>query len=69
MGLTNYAMMASKRKFIILAVAIIAAVLTPPDVVSQVMLGIPILLLFELSLLICRCVKPRSQTASDQESA
>ena len=60
MGLTNHQMLASKRKFIILAVAIIAAILTPPDVVSQIMLGIPILLLFELSLLICRWVKPRS---------
>lgn len=60
MGLTNYQMLASKRKYVILAVAIIAAILTPPDVVSQVMLGIPILLLFELSLLICRWIKPRN---------
>ncbi len=56
MGLTNYQMLASKRKFIILAVAVIAAILTPPDVVSQVMLGIPILILFEISLIIVRVV-------------
>jgi len=62
MGLTNYQMLASKRKFVILAVAVIAAILTPPDIVSQVMLGIPILLLFEISLLICRCVKPAKQS-------
>ena len=60
MGLTNYQMLASKRKYVILAVAVIAAILTPPDIVSQVMLGIPILLLFELSLLICRWIKPRN---------
>lgn len=59
MGLTNYKMLASKRKYIILAVAIIAAVLTPPDVVSQIMLIIPILILFEVSLLVVRFVKPR----------
>lgn len=59
MGLTDYKMLASKRKFVILAVAVVAAVLTPPDVVSQTMLAIPILLLFELSLVICRFVKPR----------
>ena len=58
MGLTNYQMLASKRKFVILAVVVIAAFLTPPDVVSQIMLSIPILLLFEISLLICRVVKP-----------
>ena len=61
MGLTNYEMLASKRKFVILAVVVIAAFLTPPDVVSQIMLSIPILLLFEVSLLISRVVKPGSQ--------
>lgn len=60
MGLTNYAMLASKRKYIILAVAIVAAILTPPDVVSQVMLGIPILILFEIGLLVTRFIKPRA---------
>ena len=63
MGLTNYAMMASKRKFVILAVVVIAAFLTPPDVVSQIMLSIPILILFEISLLICKVVKPKEQAA------
>ncbi len=58
MGLTNYQMLASKRKFVILAVVVIAAFLTPPDVVSQIMLSIPILILFEVSLLICKVVKP-----------
>lgn len=59
LGLTNYKMLASKRKFIILAVAVIAAILTPPDVVSQVMLIIPILLLFEISLIVVRFVQPK----------
>ena len=61
MGLTNHQMLASKRKFVILAVVVIAAFLTPPDVVSQIMLSIPILILFEVSLLICRVVKPKAQ--------
>ncbi len=59
MGLTNYRMLASKRKYVILAVAVIAAVLTPPDVVSQIMLIIPIMILFEISLLIVKMVKPK----------
>lgn len=59
MGLTNHQMLASKRKFVILAVVVIAAFLTPPDVVSQIMLSIPILILFEVSLLICKVVKPK----------
>lgn len=66
MGLTNYEMLASKRKFVILAVVVVAAFLTPPDVVSQVMLSIPILLLFEISLLICKAVKPKQQESTEE---
>ena len=61
MGWTNHQMLASKRKYIILAVAVVAAVLTPPDVVSQMMLGIPMLILFEIGVLIARFVKPRER--------
>ena len=68
MGLTNYKMLASKRKFIILAVVIIAAVLTPPDVVSQVMLAVPILILFEISLLIVRVVQKKADPEEAQSS-
>ncbi|MBQ7306280.1 MAG: twin-arginine translocase subunit TatC, partial [Clostridia bacterium] len=61
MGWTNHQMLASKRKFIILAVAVVAAILTPPDVVSQLLLAIPMLLLFEIGVLVARFVKPRER--------
>lgn len=61
MGLTNAKMLASKRKFIILAIAVAAAILTPPDIVSQVMLGIPMLLLYEVGILVARVTKPRTE--------
>lgn len=61
LGWTNHQMLASKRKFIILAVAVVAAILTPPDVVSQLLLGIPMLLLFEIGVLVARFVKPRER--------
>ena len=50
--------MAEKRKFFILGAAIVAAILTPPDVVSQILLLTPILILYEISALIARTVKP-----------
>ena len=56
-GLTTPEMLASKRKFVILGIFVIAAILTPPDVVSQVMLGIPMLLLYEVGILVSRMVK------------
>lgn len=51
--------MSRNRKYFILAAAVIAAILTPPDVVSQTMLLIPILLLYEISVLIAKKVKPQ----------
>ena len=38
------------RKFVIVGVFAAAAILTPPDPISQIGLGIPILLLYELSI-------------------
>ncbi|MFP4457253.1 MAG: twin-arginine translocase subunit TatC [Clostridia bacterium] len=42
----------STRKYIILAIFILAAVLTPPDIVSQGLLALPMVILLELSILI-----------------
>ncbi|NLL36687.1 MAG: twin-arginine translocase subunit TatC [Fretibacterium sp.] len=61
MGLTTAKGLSKARKFIILAIAIIAAILTPPDVVSQVLLGIPMWLLYELSVVISRIVEKKER--------
>ena len=39
------------RKFVFLAIVIVAAVLSPPDIISQMLLATPMVLLFELSVL------------------
>ena len=59
MGFTSYTMLATKRKYVILGIFVFAAILTPPDVVSQLALGIPMLLLFEIGLQVCRLTRPR----------
>lgn len=46
--------LAEKRPYIVVAIFIVAAVLTPPDVMSQLMLAGPMWLLFEGSLLVSR---------------
>lgn len=53
-GITTPQKMADKRPYIIIASFAIGMVLTPPDVISQSMLAIPIWLLFELGLLASR---------------
>ncbi|MBQ9262982.1 MAG: twin-arginine translocase subunit TatC [Clostridia bacterium] len=59
-GLTNYKMLASKRKYVILGIFVIAAILTPPDVVSQLALGIPMILLYEIGAQVSRVTKARN---------
>lgn len=41
----------NNRKYVIVGVFIVAAIITPPDPISQIGLGIPILLLYEISIL------------------
>ena len=61
MGWTNAQMLASKRKYVILAIFVFAAILTPPDVVSQLALGVPMVLLYEIGILVCRFTKQRER--------
>jgi sec-independent protein translocase protein TatC len=50
-GLVTRAQLIGLRRYMIVAAFILAAVLTPPDVVSQLMLAIPLLLLYEITIL------------------
>ena len=49
-NLVTYETVKAKRPYILVIILIIAAVLTPPDIISQLMLGIPTYLLFEAGL-------------------
>ena len=60
-GLTTPDMLRSKRKYVILAIFVLAAILTPPDVVSQVALGLPMCGLYEIGILVSRCTKAKER--------
>ena len=53
LGFLKVTWMKKGRKFVIIAIFFIAAVITPPDIVSQIMVAIPVLGLYELSIVIC----------------
>jgi len=53
-GITTREAMASKRPYVIVGVFVIGAFLTPPDVISQTLLAIPMWGLFELGLILSR---------------
>jgi sec-independent protein translocase protein TatC len=53
MGLLKVSWMKKFRKIVIVAIFFVSAIITPPDIVSQVMVAIPILFLYELSIILC----------------
>lgn len=53
MGLVSVANLISARKFTVMGLLIAAAIITPPDVISQIALAVPLYLLFEGSVLVC----------------
>jgi len=69
-GLATSAGMAAKRKYAIVATFVVAAVLTPPDPVSQISLAIPIILLYEISIYMAKLVeRKRARDEAAEEDA
>lgn len=58
-GITSYEAVKSKRPYILVGILIIAALLTPPDVISQLMLATPTYMLFEIGLCCSRKIPSR----------
>lgn len=56
LGATSVASLSRKRPYVILGAFVVGMLLTPPDVISQVLLAVPIWLLFELGLLLSRWI-------------
>jgi sec-independent protein translocase protein TatC len=59
-GMVTAATLATKRKYALVIVFMVAAILTPPDVISQIGLALPVLLLYEISILAVRVVERRA---------
>jgi sec-independent protein translocase protein TatC len=61
MGIVTVAQLCKYRRHVIVGILIIAMVLTPPDVITQLQMAIPLYLLYELCILILRLTKPGAQ--------
>ena len=60
-GLATPAGMRKGRKFALVAILIVAAIITPPDIASQVIVAIPVLILYEISIFISKFVLMRQK--------
>lgn len=56
-GIINSDWLKQKRKYAVIVILIVAGVLTPPDVISQIGLAIPMILLYECSIIACKWMK------------
>jgi sec-independent protein translocase protein TatC len=69
-GLVSSDFLTSNRRYAIVLVFVVAAVLTPPDPLSQISLAIPLLALYEASVWSVRLIeKRRADDAKRAESA
>lgn len=75
-GIVTAAMLRRFRRYAIVGAFVIAAILMPPDVITQIGLAVPLVLLYEISILAARLVEPRTQpdplsdpTTSEKEAS
>ncbi len=64
-GLVTPDFLRNNRKFAIVIVLSISAIITPPDIASQIIVTIPILILYEVSIFISKIVYKRQQKANE----
>jgi sec-independent protein translocase protein TatC len=62
-GVVDAKMLARQRKYAILLIFIFAAIITPPDFISQVLMALPLIGLYELSILLCKIVGKKKKEA------
>ncbi len=65
MGIVSIEKLREIRPYVIVGAFVIAAIVTPPVVLSQLLLAIPMCLLYELGLLIARFYLPKTQSQEE----
>ncbi len=63
-GLASAAAMAAKRPFVIIGCFVVGMLMTPPDVISQLLLAVPTWLLFEFGVILARLVENKGKEKS-----
>ena len=69
LGMVTTTQLREARRYVIVGAFVVAAVLTPPDVLSQFMLAIPLILLYELGIWLSGFITARSKAPVDQDVA
>ncbi|WP_338466477.1 twin-arginine translocase subunit TatC [Novosphingobium sp. ZN18A2] len=68
-GILERKQLVSARRYVVVAIFAVAAIATPPDVVSQMMLAVPLLILFEGTMILMRIAERKDAEAKAREEA
>jgi len=68
-GIITAEQLKAKRRYFIVGAFVLAAVLTPPDVISQMSLAVPLLILYEGSIWSVRIVEKKAQAEAATKAA
>ena len=60
-GVVSAAYLRRVRKYAILIIVIVASIITPPDMLSTIVASVPLLILYEISVLLCVRVEKRAK--------
>jgi len=67
MGVVTPELLSRKRKYAILLAFVLAAILTPPDVITQCMMAGPLIILYEIGILVSRTVRKKKESKEEAE--
>jgi sec-independent protein translocase protein TatC len=67
-GIVSVEKLRAARPYVIVGAFVVAAVVTPPDVLSQFMLAVPMCLLYEAGLFLARFISVRQKERSDYKA-
>ena len=69
MGVVNPSLLRKNRKYAILIAFIVAAILTPPDVITQCMMAVPLIVLYEIGILVSVTAWKKKQQKKEDDAA
>ena len=68
LGVINHTQLSKNRKYSILLAFLVGAILTPPDVVSQCLMAVPLIVLYEVSIILARMFGKKPKPADDEDA-
>lgn len=68
LGIVDTALLRKGRRYFIVIAFVIGAILSPPDVISQLLMGVPLLALYEVSIHVLAAIEKRRKAREEEEA-